>query len=204
MEPQVALEHYDFETYITKARWSSYWHQLRLVLETAPQTCLVVGKGDGIVPVVLQQLGVAATTLDFDQQLKAEIIGDVRAIPLADSAVDVLLAAQVLEHLHWEDVPRALAELKRVARRRVIISVPQRGRSWAVAIKPPLMRPFAASGVLPARTPHRYDGHHYWELDARSTTRRDFETLLHASFPSFSSFVVKDNPYHRFYVSDLD
>jgi len=46
------------------------------------------------------------------------------ALPFQDDAVDVVLCAEVLEHLDPEDLPSAVAELTRVARRSVLITVP--------------------------------------------------------------------------------
>src|SRR5439155_2642894 len=43
---------------------------------------------------------------------------------VADGAVDVALCGQVLEHLPWSDVPRALGELARVSRKGVVLTVP--------------------------------------------------------------------------------
>jgi SAM-dependent methyltransferase len=49
---------------------------------------------------------------------------DVLALPVADEAVDTVLAVHVLEHLPAEASGRALAELRRVARCRVVVAVP--------------------------------------------------------------------------------
>ena len=49
---------------------------------------------------------------------------DLLALPVADKAVDTVLAVHVLEHLPAEVSAQALAELRRVARHRVVIAVP--------------------------------------------------------------------------------
>ncbi len=49
---------------------------------------------------------------------------DLLALPVADKAVDTVLAVHVLEHLPAEVSARALAQLRRVARHRVVIAVP--------------------------------------------------------------------------------
>lgn len=50
--------------------------------------------------------------------------GDVRALPFADRAFDVVVALDVLEHVAPADRATALAELGRVARRRAIVAAP--------------------------------------------------------------------------------
>jgi SAM-dependent methyltransferase len=52
------------------------------------------------------------------------LAADLLALPVADQAVDTVLAVHVLEHLPAEACHRALAQLRRVARRRVVIAVP--------------------------------------------------------------------------------
>ncbi|MGD0241397.1 MAG: mycofactocin oligosaccharide methyltransferase MftM [Streptosporangiaceae bacterium] len=49
---------------------------------------------------------------------------DLLALPVADQAVDTVLAVHVLEHLPPEVSAQALAQLRRVARRRVVVAVP--------------------------------------------------------------------------------
>jgi ubiquinone/menaquinone biosynthesis C-methylase UbiE len=201
MEFQVGLEHYDFESYTSKARWSSYWHQAREVLAVSPASCLVIGAGDGIVPAVLERLGVTVTTADYDERLDPDVVADIRAVPLPEASFDVVLASQVLEHLPLAELPACLSEIRRLTRNVAVISIPQRGRAWELAFRLPAMPRFAAGGVLPARTRHAFNGHHYWELGARGFRRRQFEAILRRAFPSFSTFVVTDNPYQRFYVA---
>jgi SAM-dependent methyltransferase len=52
------------------------------------------------------------------------VAADLLAMPFADQAVDTVLAVHVLEHLPAPACAPALAELRRVARHRVVIAVP--------------------------------------------------------------------------------
>ena len=49
---------------------------------------------------------------------------DARAVALRDDAVDTVSAIHLLEHLPAEDSPAVVAEMCRVARRRVVVAVP--------------------------------------------------------------------------------
>ena len=49
---------------------------------------------------------------------------DARAVPLRDDAVDTVTAIHLLEHLPGEDSVTVVAEMCRVARRRVVVAVP--------------------------------------------------------------------------------
>src|SRR5262245_55120098 len=49
----------------------------------------------------------------------AAVQGSAKALPLPDGAVDAALAVSTIHH--WSDVRRGLAELRRVARRKIVI-----------------------------------------------------------------------------------
>jgi SAM-dependent methyltransferase len=52
------------------------------------------------------------------------LVGDAAAVPLTDRSADTVLAVHLLEHLPAALAHRVLAEMLRVARRRVVIAVP--------------------------------------------------------------------------------
>jgi SAM-dependent methyltransferase len=59
----------------------------------------------------------------LDRPLRA-VVGDATAVPLADAAADTVFAVHLLEHLPPVLAPVVLAEMVRVARRRVVVAVP--------------------------------------------------------------------------------
>jgi hypothetical protein len=108
---QVPREHYDWPTYNIKGRWSSYWHQLDEVVATRAETCVEIGVGPGIIRHALAHAGISVTCVDIDPGLGVDRQGDILSLPCSDGEFDVVLCAQVLEHLPWRDVPRAVAEV---------------------------------------------------------------------------------------------
>jgi len=194
------LEHYAPATYDTKKRWSSYWHQMSETLAVQPTSVLVVGVGSGIVPSCLRAQGVEVATLDVVAELQPDIVGDVREIPAETNSFDVVLCCQVLEHLRYAAAPAAIAELARVARRRVVLSLPCRGRTWELAIRIPPFPPLRRAGVLPNRRPYSGDGEHRWELGARAVRPRDFAQVLDRHVVVERTYHVPEHPYHRFFV----
>lgn len=195
-------EHYATLRYDTKKRWCSYWHQVDETLAVSPDSVLIVGVGSGLVPAYLRSLGIFVTTLDVVDELQPDVVADVRAIPVETAAFDVVVCCQVLEHLAYADVPAALSELGRVARTRVVISLPRRGRYWEVAIRIPPLPRFARGGVLPNRRRYRGDQEHYWELGPRAVPRRRFKQLLSDHFDLSRSYHVPEHPYHEFFICD--
>ena len=55
---------------------------------------------------------------------KAFTVGDIRHMPFPDDFADTVLIPDCLEHLAWEDVGKALNEAYRVARKKVLITLP--------------------------------------------------------------------------------
>jgi SAM-dependent methyltransferase len=98
------------------------------------ESILDVGCGSGVLAnelVARGREGVAG--LDISEEALAHvaaerIVGSAAAMPVADGAFDLVVAADVLEHLPAGVFERALAELERVARRYVIVNSPHRER----------------------------------------------------------------------------
>lgn len=108
---------------------------------TAPGSVLEVGVGEGEVSRRLSQRWPNARMIGLDlpdPDLAAHWSGapfaagfaDIAQLPFADGSFDLVLAIEVLEHV--PDPLAALAEIARVARRHVIVSVP-REPIWRVA-----------------------------------------------------------------------
>ncbi|MCB1251531.1 MAG: class I SAM-dependent methyltransferase [Acidimicrobiales bacterium] len=70
----------------------------------------------------------------------AGVQASAEALPFGDASVDTLCALEVIEHLPVEIYARALAELARVARRYVVISVPNRERIERAHVTCPVCR----------------------------------------------------------------
>jgi len=198
--PQVDPSHYNFREYDHKGRWVSYWHQIDEVLSAGALNCAEVGTGSGVVNAVLRLRGIEMVTIDFDPALNPDRVGDLRRLPADDDEFDVVLCCQVLEHLPFEDVPQALRELGRIARQRLVVSVPRSGRVFEVRLKVPAGAKLAWSGITPARKPFAFDGEHYWQAGATnyplSLVRRVFQEALVLE----RDFQVPEYPYHHFFV----
>ena len=55
---------------------------------------------------------------------KEFLVADIRELPFPDNHIDTVLLTEILEHLPWEDVSKAIKEVKRVARLKVLVTVP--------------------------------------------------------------------------------
>lgn len=203
---QVDRSHYDFGRYMGLPRWASVWHQLDEVMRLAPASVLEIGPGTGLFKAAARCFGLPVQTLDPDPELQPDLVGSAMALPLADDAVDLACAFQVLEHLPYADALAAFAEMVRVARRHVVISLPDSKPLWRYRLHIPRVglrdlfvpRPFYRPRVL------RFNGEHHWEINIEgfplSRVQGDLERMARLT----RRFRAPDNPYHHFFVFETD
>jgi SAM-dependent methyltransferase len=124
-------ERYDRDT--SNANVAAY-----LAWSTFPVTSsLDVGCATGFVVEALRELGVVARGVDVSQYAVDHAapgarghIGRAdlrRGLPFSDGQFELVTALETLEHLDQRDIPRALAELRRVTRRYVLVTIPSFG-----------------------------------------------------------------------------
>jgi SAM-dependent methyltransferase len=87
--------------------------------EAECETALDVATGGGHVTRRLREAGLNVTSLDPAPGMQPDVIARAEHIPFADEAYD-LVVTRIAPH-HFEDVPAAIAEMARVARRLVIV-----------------------------------------------------------------------------------
>lgn len=200
--PQVDKSHYQGKSYRSHERWNSYWHQLDLVRALTPSRVLEIGPGGGVVTRELRALGIEVITCDIAPDLNPDIIASVTALPVEDGSFDVVLAAEILEHIEFSDLPAALRELCRASSRAVVISLPHPGYVFSLRLKVPLIPRIEAFFKVPFffKT-HSFNGEHYWELGKRGYPLSRFITAAReAGLSLVSSKAYADDPAHRFFV----
>ena len=106
---------------------------LALVEDLGGGTLLDAGSGSqGLSPWLGSDWSVTAVDSSFDDYGAARgyagraraVVGDVRELPFGDREFDAVVALDLLEHVPTADRDRALAELRRVTRRRLIVAGP--------------------------------------------------------------------------------
>ena len=120
---QVSSNYYFNKKYLSLERFISYFYQLDAIQKSSPRDLLFVGVGDNLMPYLLKQnKEYKVTTLDFDTNLKPDIVGDVRQLPFPDKSFDIVTCTHTIEHII--NLKQAIDELKRVARKQLIIVTP--------------------------------------------------------------------------------
>jgi predicted SAM-dependent methyltransferase len=204
MKKQVEKSHYAFHKYMDKKRWVSVWHQLDEVVKLNPSRVLEIGPGAGFFKAVGTISGLDIETLDIDPDLNPDHVASVFKMPFEDDSFDVTCAFQMLEHLPYEDSQRAFAEMIRVARCNLVISLPISENGWPISITLPKLGQlkFNLAHPRPWLIKHKFDGEHYWEINKKGYSLNKVVSDLTAQgqINLVSTFYVHENPYHQFFV----
>lgn len=201
LSKQVDKNAYRFEKYAGEDRFASYRAQIAEILNAQPQSVMEVGVGDGVVGGYLKRTtSIAYTSCDIADDVGADVVGSVTKLPFPDKAFDIACAFEVLEHLPFENFDIALAELSRVARKRVLVSMPHFGPPVQVLFKIPFLPEIRFAFKIPVPQRHHFNGQHYWEVGKRGYSRRDVRNHIKRFFDIEREYVPFGNQYHRFYV----
>ena len=202
---QVDKSHYDFQSYMGKGRWNSIWHQLDEAIRLKPANVLEIGPGLGAFKQAAKLFGIDVETLDLDPELKPDHVGSATSLPFPDNAYDLVCAFQMLEHLPYENSLEAFAEMARVARRNVLISLPDAKTVWPWSVHVPKVG--IVNGVIsrPAAKPrqHEFDGEHYWEINKRDFELEKIVADLSSVCKLVKTYRVHEYVYHRFFLFDV-
>lgn len=202
-EKQVDAAQYQFSRYVDQLRWASLWHQVAEIVREMPSNVLEVGKGNGLLGAILRHYGIDYQSTDIDPELKPDHVASVTDLPFASEAFDVVGCFQVLEHIPYSDFRAALTELIRVARTKVVISLPDAKALWQYSFYLPMKGELKLNVPRPRLRPqeHVFDGEHYWEINKAGYPLADvMETIGICGARVQSTYRVSQNPYHRFFV----
>lgn len=204
---QVKKEHYFRKKYDDLGRFISYFYQFDLTTDLEPKKILEIGKGSGFFSDYMKKSGFSVTTCDFDKTLQPDVVADVRQMPLADGSFDVVTAFEILEHIPFEDLPKALAELKRVSSKYTVISLPYKSTGFEWILKFPGVRTLFRKSFLDffLRIPLKFggirvSGQHYWEIDFWNFRLSKVRAELQNHFRIIKEVRPVMNHYHYFFV----
>ena len=199
--PQVEKSHYTTHSYLGKDRWVSYWHQIDLIRRGRPSRVLEIGPGNKTVTDTLRRIGISVLTVDIAPDLEPDVVASAIALPFPNNAFDSVLAAEVLEHIPYSDVPKALSEICRVTKTYAVVSLPHAGYIFSFGFKVPAIRRLDFIVKIPFFwRRHRFNGEHYWELGKRgSSVRKVKKHMEDAGFTVGEQKRFFDDPAHIFF-----
>ena len=202
MDKQVNKQHYAFQSYISKARWNSFWHQIDEVLKLNPHKILEIGPEPGLFKDISKLIGLHVETLDIDPELNPDYIGSAKAMPFKNAEYDVVCAFQMLEHLPYDEALAVFDEMVRCSKNNIIISLPDCLPDWHYKIYIPKFGAYEFNLSRPFRKlkKHQFDGQHYWEINKEGYHLNKIIKDFSKGVNLIKTYRVKDNPYHRFFI----
>lgn len=186
-------------------RLASYRQQLEYVAREPHQKALLIGKGDGIVPQLMGNMGIEVTVLDVDPELGPDLIGSVEHIPAGDSSYDLCVCCQVLEHLPFDKFQACLEEIKRVTRNRLVLSVPDIRRYSSLRLRIGSLKHEFTMDLPRLRLPvfpiERLKAHgHHWEIGFQGfSLARIQKAIRNAGWNILEYHRVPDLAWHTFF-----
>lgn len=201
MRAQVGHDHYFNKCYDSKERFMSYWHQINEIIRLNPKRTPEIGIGNGFISKYLKERGINIMTLDIDRKLNPDVIGSVLQMPFGNDSFDAIACYEVLEHLPYSNFSAALAEIFRVSKSHVILSLPDINRAYRFNVQIPKICEIRKLIPLPRlrRPIHNFDGEHYWEIGKSGyPLSRIIGDIQKAGFELEDTYRVFEHPYHRF------
>ncbi len=187
-------------------RIESITEQLRQICYSGYTTILEIGVGKGFLKHCFKLFPqISLKTIDINKDLHPDYIGTVTNMPFEDNQFEVVLCAQVLEHLPFTDFLTALSEIRRVARHKVIISLPDRRRHFGFAVCVARFGWFKfewnPARRRYARQQFEFNGEHYWEIGCKGSLGKDVvKNIKEAGFRIEKQYRLWKHSWHCFFI----
>ncbi len=194
----------DFSSYVTKYRFSSYWHQFDEVFKSRPEKVLEIGVGPHFVSSFLGLNNIKVVTVDIEKELKPGLVGTVRELPFVEKAFDTVLCCQVLEHLPFEEINICLEEIHRVCNKKLVLSLADKTLAVSLFLRIPnfVFWEFLWSFPVAIREPIGTGKEHQWEIGRVGCSFKRIARLIEGSgFSIERTYRVGEFPYHRFFIA---
>jgi hypothetical protein len=166
---------------------------------------LEIGPGPGIFAALAKNISSLYHSMDYTPEVPADFHGDVSDPQLPQKigrTYDAVFCCQVLEHVPYEKSLVGLQNLQKLARKRLIISVPDNRIGlnfnfsftkfdWAFVITIPF------SGKKVTFESH---GEHYWEINHKNLNQIKADFANAGDMKLVGNFRCNVRPYQHFFV----
>lgn len=192
--------------YLSKDRFISYHHQLRLIfsLGNKVNNILEIGIYNSFLTDILKRNGYEVTTADIDPNLNPDITLDLATdFSLPKDKFDAIVLFQVLEHLPYEQSELALKKLAEATNKYLVISLPYNSTYLALQFRisevPRSRYLFLKIPKFWSKTP--ISNQHYWEVGLKDyPQKRILNSIANAGLTIKQEFIDPMNAYHYFLV----
>lgn len=192
---------YKSPNYLSPARMSSIGFQYQLAAESGSKHFLEIGFGGGVLGFLFEAYGLKLVTMDINPRLNPTIVGSLPIIPLGSNSVETILCFQTLEHIPLDDLIPSLQQMRRVASKSIIISLPDRTPIPKGKFEKTRDLYYRLRGISSPPKKLQLDPMHYWEIGMEGIT---FQTIgryiANSHLEIVKHFRNRYNPFHHFFV----
>lgn len=112
-QKQFTLTPKDFLKKLDFLNWYRFFFILKELAELEPKSILEIGPGEGTVKRVFEPFTDRYAVMDLNPRLSPDFLGDIR-MPLkgAENKFECVIAADILEHIPFDDLPKALQNIQ--------------------------------------------------------------------------------------------
>jgi Methyltransferase domain len=188
--------------YLSKDRFISYHHQLRLLFSLGNKVTnvLEIGIYNSFLTDILKRNGYEVTTADLNPDITLDLATD---FLLPKDKFDAIVLFQVLEHLPYEQSEKALKKLAEATKKYLVISLPYNSTYLALQFR---VSDIPRSRYLSLKIPKFWStkpvsDQHYWEVGLKNyPQKRILNSITNAGLTVKQEFIDPMNPYHYFLV----
>jgi SAM-dependent methyltransferase len=204
-EADLKKDIYFSDSYFTHHQFISFAEQIRLVRSLNEKNILEIGIGNGIVSDFLKKAGFNVTTFDINANLGPDIVGSILDLTeiFQESKFDLVLCAEVLEHMPFKYFEQAISNVAHTTRKYVILTLPRSQRlivDIQFSIKLAKLKPIHNSIILTIPK-SKIPPEHHWELNSSKETKlRKINLILNKYFTIFDSNRFHFRSYHHYFV----
>jgi len=138
--PSRKLTFFDQKSVWIKYEDETNRERIKKTITMIPQvsSILEIGCGSGLILNKLSSdliVGIDLSRAALNEIIHERIVGSGHMLPFKDFSFDMVILAEVLEHLNTKQLEKTLEEVTRVARYYVLVSVPYREMPWETFVK---------------------------------------------------------------------
>lgn len=124
--------------YITEANKERIQKTIKMIPEDT-RSLLDVGCGNGAIinniPSSFYAVGIDSSIQALEYVNRNKTVGVCNSLPFKDKSFDIVISAELLEHLDNQILSKTLTELQRISRKYILISVPFQEKPWETFVK---------------------------------------------------------------------
>ncbi len=198
--------------YDYKGRFTSYWYQIKEVTSNLEGSgkILEIGPGNRFMTDYLLKRSFHVETLDIDEVHAPDHVGSILGMPLPDQSFEVVAGFQILEHLPFEKFSLALKEMGRVARKKVLFSVPDVRYFIEIDIsffssKLHFHTIFSFPRLTNRALPPTKVGGHLWEIGRPGfSLKKVLNEISNSGLKLEAHYRIPNNPIHHMFVMSVE